>query len=79
MLPRVRRRVPPTLGVLEAIGDLAVVACHNAEAYEDVRAAASTDALTGLLALADKGINDLIARQREIVAPILGRRCPRHP
>ncbi|HYI20927.1 MAG TPA: diguanylate cyclase [Solirubrobacteraceae bacterium] len=37
------------LGVLEAIADLAVVACHNAEAYEDVRAAASTDALTGLL------------------------------
>jgi ribonuclease PH len=31
------------------------------------------DALTGLLALADKGINDLIARQQEIVAPILGR------
>ena len=37
------------LDVLEAIADLAVVACHNAEAYEDVRAAASTDALTGLL------------------------------
>ena len=33
----------------------------------------STDALTGLLALADKGINDLIAKQREIVGPILGR------
>lgn len=32
-----------------------------------------TDALTGLLALADKGITDLIARQREIVGPILGR------
>ena len=31
------------------------------------------DALTGLLALADQGINDLIDRQREIVAPILGR------
>jgi diguanylate cyclase (GGDEF)-like protein len=37
------------LAVLEAIADLAVVACHNAEAYEDVRTAASTDALTGLL------------------------------
>jgi diguanylate cyclase (GGDEF)-like protein len=37
------------LSVLEAIADLAVVACHNAEAYEDVRTAASTDALTGLL------------------------------
>ena len=37
------------LGVLEAIADLAVIACHNAEAYDDVRTAASTDALTGLL------------------------------
>ncbi len=33
----------------------------------------STDALTGLLALADKGINDLVAKQREIVGAILGR------
>ena len=32
-----------------------------------------TDTLTGMLALADKGINDLIAKQREIVGPILGR------
>jgi diguanylate cyclase (GGDEF)-like protein len=37
------------LQVLEAIADLAVVACHNAEAYDDIRTAASTDALTGLL------------------------------
>jgi diguanylate cyclase (GGDEF)-like protein len=37
------------LSVLEAIADLAVVACHNAEAYDDIRTAASTDALTGLL------------------------------
>ena len=37
------------LHVLEAIADLAVVACHNAEAYDDIRTAASTDALTGLL------------------------------
>jgi hypothetical protein len=29
--------------------------------------------LAGLLALADKGITDLIARQRAIVGPILGR------
>ena len=40
---------PDDLHVLEAIADLAVVACHNAEAYDDVRTAASTDALTGLL------------------------------
>jgi ribonuclease PH len=33
----------------------------------------SSDTLTGLLALADKGINDLIAKQREITKPILGR------
>jgi len=33
----------------------------------------SGDALTGLLALADKGINDLVAKQREIVGGILGR------
>lgn len=32
-----------------------------------------TDALTGLLALADKGITDLIDKQRAIVGPILGR------
>jgi ribonuclease PH len=32
-----------------------------------------TDALTSLLGLADKGINDLVAKQREIVGPILGR------
>jgi ribonuclease PH len=32
-----------------------------------------TDALTGLLALADKGINDLVAKQREIIGGILGR------
>ncbi len=45
-----RREVTPDdLGVLEAIADLAVIACHNAEAYDDVRTAASTDALTGLL------------------------------
>jgi ribonuclease PH len=31
------------------------------------------DALHGLLALADKGINDLVTKQRAIVQPILGR------
>jgi diguanylate cyclase (GGDEF)-like protein len=47
---RERREVTrDDLGVLEAIADLAVVACRNAEAYDDVRTAASTDALTGLL------------------------------
>jgi diguanylate cyclase (GGDEF)-like protein len=37
------------LNTLEAIADLAVVACHNAEVHGDVRTAASTDALSGLL------------------------------
>jgi ribonuclease PH len=32
-----------------------------------------TETLTGLLALADHGINALVAKQREIVGPILGR------
>jgi ribonuclease PH len=32
-----------------------------------------SDTLAGLLALADKGITDLIARQRAIIGPILGR------
>jgi diguanylate cyclase (GGDEF)-like protein len=34
---------------LQAIADLAAVACRNAEAFEDARAAARTDSLTGLL------------------------------
>jgi ribonuclease PH len=32
-----------------------------------------SETLTGLLALADEGINDLIDKQRAIVGPILGR------
>ena len=32
-----------------------------------------TETLMGMLALADKGINDLIAKQRALVGPILGR------
>ena len=34
---------------LQAIADMAAVACRNAEAFEDARAAARTDSLTGLL------------------------------
>ncbi|HWT22438.1 MAG TPA: diguanylate cyclase, partial [Solirubrobacteraceae bacterium] len=37
------------LEVLEAVAELAVSACRNADAYENARTAASTDALTGLL------------------------------
>ena len=44
-----RRVTDDDLRTLEAIAELAVVACRNAEAYEKARVAASTDALTGLL------------------------------
>ncbi len=40
---------PEDIDVLEAIADLAAVACSNAEAFERVQAAARTDALTGFL------------------------------
>jgi diguanylate cyclase (GGDEF)-like protein len=43
-----RRVTAADLRTLEAIAALAVVACRNAEAYEQARVAASTDALTGL-------------------------------
>jgi diguanylate cyclase (GGDEF)-like protein len=44
-----RRIVPEDVRTLEAIADLATVACCNAETYEEVQHAARTDALTGLL------------------------------
>jgi diguanylate cyclase (GGDEF)-like protein len=47
--PERRTATREDFDVLEAIADLAVVACHNAEVYAHVRTAASTDALTGLL------------------------------
>ncbi len=40
---------PEDLALLEAIADLAAVACRNAEAYEVARSAARTDSLTGVL------------------------------
>jgi diguanylate cyclase (GGDEF)-like protein len=40
---------PEDVRTLEAIADLATVACCNAETYEEVQQAARTDALTGLL------------------------------
>ena len=43
-----RRVTDDDLRALEAIAALAVVACRNAEAYEQARVAATTDALTGL-------------------------------
>jgi diguanylate cyclase (GGDEF)-like protein len=44
-----RRIEPDDVRTLEAIADLATVACSNAETYEEVQQAARTDALTGLL------------------------------
>jgi diguanylate cyclase (GGDEF)-like protein/putative nucleotidyltransferase with HDIG domain len=46
---RKRRISDEDLGLLEAIADLAALACRNAEAYEVVRSAARTDSLTGVL------------------------------
>jgi diguanylate cyclase (GGDEF)-like protein/putative nucleotidyltransferase with HDIG domain len=46
---RMRRIVPEDLAVLEAIADLAAMACRNAEEYERARSAARTDSLTGVL------------------------------
>jgi diguanylate cyclase (GGDEF)-like protein len=43
------RITPEDVRTLEAIADLATVACCNAETYEEVQHAARTDALTGLL------------------------------
>jgi diguanylate cyclase (GGDEF)-like protein len=44
-----RRIEPEDVRTLEAIADLATVACYNAETYAEVQQAARTDALTGLL------------------------------
>jgi diguanylate cyclase (GGDEF)-like protein/putative nucleotidyltransferase with HDIG domain len=44
-----RRITQEDLHTLEAIAELAMVACRNAESYERVRSAASRDPLTGLL------------------------------
>ena len=44
-----RRIEAEDVRTLEAIADLATVACCNAETYEEVQQAARTDALTGLL------------------------------
>jgi diguanylate cyclase (GGDEF)-like protein/putative nucleotidyltransferase with HDIG domain len=46
---RMRRITEEDLATLEAIADLAALACQNAETYERARAAASTDSLTGVL------------------------------
>jgi diguanylate cyclase (GGDEF)-like protein len=57
---------------LEAIADLATVACHNAEAYDQVQQAARTDALTGLLnhGAMQVRVREEIARARRDRAPL---------
>jgi diguanylate cyclase (GGDEF)-like protein len=46
---QLRRIDAEDVRTLEAIADLATVACCNAETYEEIQQAARTDALTGLL------------------------------
>jgi diguanylate cyclase (GGDEF)-like protein len=57
---------------LEAIADLATVACHNAETYHQVQTAARTDALTGLLnhGAMQVRVREEIARARRDGTPL---------
>jgi diguanylate cyclase (GGDEF)-like protein len=57
---------------LEAIADLATVACNNAEAYRHVQHAARTDALTGLLnhGAMQVRVREEIARARRDDTPL---------
>ena len=57
---------------LEAIADLATVACHNAETYHQVEQAARTDALTGLLnhGAMQVRVREEIARARRDRTPL---------
>jgi diguanylate cyclase (GGDEF)-like protein len=57
---------------LEAIADLATVACHNAETYHHVQQAARTDALTGLLnhGAMQVRVREEIARARRDGTPL---------
>jgi diguanylate cyclase (GGDEF)-like protein len=59
-------------GTLEAIADLATVACHNAETYHQVQQAARTDALTGLLnhGAMQVRVREEIARARRDRTPL---------
>jgi diguanylate cyclase (GGDEF)-like protein len=57
---------------LEAIADLATVACHNAETHQQVQQAARTDALTGLLnhGAMQVRVREEIARARRDRTPL---------
>jgi diguanylate cyclase (GGDEF)-like protein/putative nucleotidyltransferase with HDIG domain len=67
-----RRISEEDMGTLEAIADLAAVACSNAEAFEQAQVQARTDSLTGLLnhgALQVRLIEE-IARARRTDGPL---------
>jgi len=69
---QLRRIEAEDVRTLEAIADLATVACCNAESYEEVQQAARTDALTGLLnhGAMQVRLREEIARARREKAPL---------
>ena len=69
---RMRRVVAEDLTVLEAIADLAAMACRNAEEYERARSAARTDSLTGVLnhGAMHMRLHEEIERARRSGAPL---------
>ena len=69
---QLRRIEAADVRTLEAIADLATVACCNAETYEEIQQAARTDALTGLLnhGAMQVRLREEIARARRDEAPL---------
>ena len=69
---RLRRIETEDVRTLEAIADLATVACCNAETHEEVQQAARTDALTGLLnhGAMQVRVREEIARARRDDTPL---------
>jgi diguanylate cyclase (GGDEF)-like protein len=67
-----RRIEEDDMRTLEAIADLATVACHNAETYHQAQHAARTDALTGLLnhGAMQVRVREEIARARRDRTPL---------
>jgi diguanylate cyclase (GGDEF)-like protein len=67
-----RRITAEDENTLAAIADLATFACHNAETYEEVKHAARTDALTGLLnhGAMQVRVREEIARARRDGTPL---------
>ncbi|MGI8512532.1 MAG: sensor domain-containing diguanylate cyclase [Solirubrobacteraceae bacterium] len=69
---RMRHVTDEDLHVLEAIADLAALACQNAEAFERAQVAARTDSLTGVLnhGAMQVRLAEEIARARRDAAPL---------